>query len=123
MGRISSLVRRRQRLTISGASALLALVASPVLAVIFGVRDGDAVTPGLITFALWAGLGWLVLWLGFHFEARMKNVAATVIILGLVLLMVAASRVSPVAVYGGLFGFTVAWFPHCWPVVGTRSSE
>lgn len=99
------------------------LVALPVSAAIDVVSDGDAVIPSLIMFVVWAGLGWLVLWLGFHFPARMKNLAEPVVILGMVLLTAAASRVSSAAVYGGLFGVTVAWFPHCWPLVGTRSSD
>jgi hypothetical protein len=120
MGTEHSPVRKRRSVTIWGVFSLLSLVAAPTLAALDVKNDGDPVIPSLATFAGWAIIGGLILWLGFRIRS---NLAGALMILGILLLMVLASRVSPAAAYGAIFGFTVAWFPHCWPLVGTRPSN
>ena len=109
----------RRQITIWGVLVTLVLFLAPVLAMAASRRTHKSPATAIALFVSGAIAGLLFLWFWFRLAARRPR-AARIVAIGAMLLLLADILLLPVQDYGVLFGVSAAWFPHCWPVVGTR---
>jgi hypothetical protein len=104
--------------TIWGVGALFALIFALVNAFLTLRTSGASIPVRLALFAGGAAAGWLLIWLLFRHE---NHPILTWLLagLGLSLLVFTGWFFSAMAFFGLITGSMIAWFPHCWPVVGT----
>jgi hypothetical protein len=95
------------------------LVAAPALTFALVVTRHLPMLPSALLFLGGAAVGWLVVAGIFRF----RGVGQVVLWILLVGLPLVAVRESLRATLGFAFGTALAWFPHCWRLVGVSNTR
>jgi hypothetical protein len=106
---------RARRITGWGWAAIGLMVASVVFAIL-NSRERSALR-SVGWFIAAAVTGWIVVALVFRWRERRIR-ATSLALIGAVVLVASAVALPPPAFSGVTFGALLAWFPHCWDVVG-----
>ena len=108
---------RSRRITVWGWGALALLVAS----VVFAFLDSRGRSPArsVAWFVGAAAISWYIISVLFRWHDRLAIVMTTSALWLAVFIGSAIALPSPTA-SGLTFGALVAWFPHCWEVVGVE---
>ena len=111
--------REARQITLNGWGVVAALLVAPALTISVVVSRHLPVLPSALLFLGGAAVGWLVVAGIFRF----RGVAQVVLWILLVALPLVALGESLRVALGFVFAVALAWFPHCWKVIGVSTTQ
>jgi hypothetical protein len=109
---------RRRRVTVWGIAMLAVVVLSVAEAVWYVLRSSQSLSIDLGLFAGGALVGWFLLWLGFRAHHIREVLVWPIFGLWFAALWMAMLLMPSITFLGATLGSAIAWFPHCWPLIG-----